>query len=64
MDQEVGELEVDRDIGEGSPPSIGPHQHHYRREFDREAAEVLSSFTWYRTPLRPTDQQFVPPISE
>jgi hypothetical protein len=29
---------------EGLPPSIGPHQHHYRREFDCEAAEVLSSF--------------------
>ena len=43
---------------EGSPPAIGPHQHHYRREFDREAAEVLSSFTWDLTPLRPEDEQF------
>jgi hypothetical protein len=49
---------------EGSPPSIGPHQHHYRCEFDREAAEVLSSFTWHRTPLHPEDQQFAPPASE
>jgi hypothetical protein len=49
---------------EGSPHSMGPHQHHYRREFDREAAEVLSSFNWHRTPLRPEDQQFVAPLSE
>jgi hypothetical protein len=49
---------------EGLPPSIGPHQHHYRREFDGEAAEVLSSFNWHRTPLRPEDQQFSPPPSE
>jgi hypothetical protein len=49
---------------EGTPPSIGPHQHHYQREFDREAAELLNSFNWSWTPLRPADQQFVPPISE
>lgn len=47
---------------EGLPPSIGTHQHHYRGEFDREAAEVLNSFNWHRTPLRPEDQQFVPPL--
>ena len=49
---------------EGLLPSIGPHQHHYWREFDREAAEVLSSLNWHRTPLYPEDQQFVPPTSE
>ena len=30
---------------EGSPPSIGPHAHYYRREFDPDAAEVLN---WFR----------------
>jgi hypothetical protein len=49
---------------EGTPPFIGPHQHHYRREFDREAAELLNSLNWSWTPLRPADEQFVPPISE
>lgn len=46
---------------EGSPPPIGPHKHYYRREFDRQAGEVLNSFSWDRTPLRPEDEQFVPP---
>jgi hypothetical protein len=39
------------------PPVLGDHLHHYRPEFDAEAAGVLSAFDWYRTPLRPEDEQ-------
>jgi hypothetical protein len=49
---------------EGSPPSIGPHAHYYRREFDPDAAEVLNWFSWDRTPLHPEDEQFVPQALE
>jgi hypothetical protein len=38
-------------------PPLGDHQHHYRPEFDAEAAAVLNAFDWYRTPLRPEDEQ-------
>lgn len=48
---------------EGPLPPDGPHAHHYRAEFDRDAAEVLVAFAWYRTPLRPDDEQFHPPPS-
>ena len=33
------------------------HIHHYRSEFDEDAAEVLRAFDWHRTPLRPEDEQ-------
>jgi hypothetical protein len=33
------------------------HVHHYRSEFDEAAAEVLRTFDWHRTPLRPEDEQ-------
>jgi hypothetical protein len=34
-----------------------PHQHHYRQEFDQDAAGVLAFFDWVRSPLRPEDEQ-------
>ncbi len=39
------------------PPKLGDHLHHYRSEFDSDAAEVLAALEWYRTPLRPEDEQ-------
>ena len=42
---------------EQEPSALGVHQHHYRQEFDTEAAAILSVFDWYRTPLRPEDEQ-------
>ena len=40
---------------------IGTHQHHYRGEFDREAAEVLNSFNWHRShPVPRTSSSFHP----
>jgi hypothetical protein len=36
---------------------IRDHIHHYRPEFDEDAAGVLDFFDWYRTPLRPEDEQ-------
>jgi hypothetical protein len=35
----------------------GPHLHHYRPEFDADAAEILVHFDWTRIDLRPEDEQ-------
>jgi hypothetical protein len=37
--------------------AAGPHVHHYREEFDAEAAAVLDRFDWFRSDLRPEDEQ-------
>jgi hypothetical protein len=34
-----------------------PHQHHFRREFDAHASELLAAFEWAQSPLRPEDEQ-------
>lgn len=34
-----------------------PHQHHYRQEFDGQAAAVLDAFEWSYSPLRAEDEQ-------
>lgn len=34
-----------------------PHQHHYRQEFDVQAAAVLDAFEWTYSPLRTEDEQ-------
>lgn len=39
------------------PPVLGDHLHHYRQEFDAEAAAMLATINWHRTPLRPEDEQ-------
>ena len=44
-------------FSEQVPSTLGVHQHHYRQEFDNEAAAILSVFDWRRTPLRPEDEQ-------
>ena len=43
----------------GDVPDIGagPHAHHYRQEFDADAAAVLERFEWRRSGLRPEDIQ-------
>lgn len=42
---------------EGRSPLPTPHQHHYRVEFDSDAAELLSWNAWRHSPLRPEDEQ-------
>ena len=42
----------------GKPPKLAEHQHHYRHQFDDDAAQLLAAFDWRRTPLRPEDAQF------
>lgn len=42
---------------EGDVVIPSPHEHHYQMEFDAQAAEVLRSFEWTRTPLRLEDEQ-------
>jgi hypothetical protein len=34
-----------------------PHQHHYRQEFDVQAAQLLAAVAWSYSPLRPEDEQ-------
>lgn len=34
-----------------------PHQHHYRKECDEDAQELLRFFQWSYSPLRPEDVQ-------
>lgn len=41
----------------GSPPPLATHLHHYRVEFDADAAALLAALAWTRTPLRPEDEQ-------
>jgi len=42
----------------GQQPAIpAPHAHHYREEFDAEAARLLRAMPWHMTPLRPEDEQ-------
>lgn len=43
---------------QGEPNAAFVHQHHYRREFDSDAAAILGEFNWSRTPLQPSDEQF------
>lgn len=42
---------------DGILPPLGDHIHRYRSEYDGEAASLLAEFDWYRTPLRPEDEQ-------
>jgi hypothetical protein len=43
----------------GPVPRIGagPHIHHYRDEFDADAATLLARFDWTQSDLRPEDEQ-------
>ena len=42
---------------EGTPGVPFAHAHHYRHEFDGEAAAVLQEFAWRHSALRPEDEQ-------
>lgn len=42
---------------EGAPNVSFPHQHHYRSEFDSDAAGVLKTFEWRYSALQPEDEQ-------
>ncbi|CAN7246447.1 hypothetical protein [Brevundimonas sp. LjRoot202] len=42
---------------EGIVQPLANHFHHYRPEYDGEAASLLAEFDWYRTPLRAEDEQ-------
>ncbi|HXC54996.1 MAG TPA: hypothetical protein VNU97_06855 [Rhizomicrobium sp.] len=41
----------------GELPVLGDHMHHYKGEYDADAAALLTAFDWHRTPLRPEDEQ-------
>jgi hypothetical protein len=41
----------------GDPGIPAPHQHHYRAEFDVQAAALLAHCQWTHSPLRPEDEQ-------
>jgi hypothetical protein len=43
----------------GEIPALGEHIHHYRQEYDADATVLLDALNWIRTPLRPSDEQFV-----
>lgn len=45
-------------FGEGIPEIPSPHSHHYHADLDRQAAQILESFEWRHSPLRPEDEQF------
>ena len=55
---DVREVLVGRGFKEGPLAPLGAHVHHYRAEFDNDAANLLKEIDWYRTPLRPEDEQF------
>lgn len=42
---------------DGLPSLAFPHQHVYRAECDRDAADLLEEFDWGYSPLRPEDEQ-------
>jgi hypothetical protein len=58
--QPIGDIKkvlVGLGFNEGSVEPLGAHSHHYRAEFDGDAASLLKEFDWHRTPLRPEDEQ-------
>lgn len=42
---------------EGAVSVPAPHTHHYRGECDALAGELIGSYAWMQTPLRPGDEQ-------
>jgi hypothetical protein len=44
-------------FAEGKVEPIGDHYHHYRSDFDGDAAAILAEFDWRRTSLQPEDEQ-------
>jgi hypothetical protein len=45
-------------FSEGLLEPLGAHVHYFRAEFDADAASLLNELDWYRTPLRPEDEQY------
>ena len=54
---DVREALVGLGFNEGLVEPLGAHFHHYRAEFDNDAASLLNEIDWHRTPLRPEDEQ-------
>lgn len=44
-------------FSEGQCEALGYHQHHYRAEYDRDAADLLAWHAWRYSPLHPEDEQ-------
>jgi hypothetical protein len=44
-------------FAERSCDVLGPHQHHYRAEYDADAAALLAWHDWRYSPLHPEDEQ-------
>ena len=44
-------------FSQGTKPTLGPHAHHYRHEFDSEARAILTAFPWQYSSLQPEDEQ-------
>lgn len=44
-------------FAEGQSAVPVPHQHHYRSENDTKATDLISWCSWWRSPLRPEDEQ-------
>lgn len=42
---------------EGGIAALGDHQHHYRPENDRDAADLIAWCDWLHSPLNPEDEQ-------
>ncbi|MDD3446510.1 MAG: hypothetical protein PHS60_13940 [Zavarzinia sp.] len=49
---------MDLGFHEGRLEPLEAHAHHYRAEFDEDAASLLDEIDWHRTPLRPEDVQW------
>ena len=54
---DVKEMLVGLGFREGRIEPLGAHFHHYRAEFDGDAASLLNEIDWHRTPLRLEDEQ-------
>lgn len=54
---DITEMLVGLGLKEGSVEPLGAHVHHYRAEFDGDAASLLNEIDWHWTPLRPEDEQ-------
>ena len=42
---------------QGNVGAAFEHMHYYRKELDKDAADMLNYFSWVRTPLKPIDEQ-------
>jgi hypothetical protein len=54
---DIADVLVSQEYHEGSFPTLGAHFHHYRPEYDGDAASLLNEFDWHWTSLREEDVQ-------